>query len=445
MYAKKVFIGPVEIAGYYANLTRGFREIGVLCDFITFSPHPFGYEGESSTPKLLLLARVLNTFRGKPGSPLVLKILAALLDQILRYVWSTYAIFKYDIFIFGFGCSLLPRNLDLIILRFLGKKVISNLSHGSDARPPYIDGGYQSKNGSLQLPIDQLIALSKYKYTSTAFIQRFSAVVLGSPFSTSHFSGRKLINSFAIGLPMVALKARPSEPICPSSITHSSLLSCSRVRILHSPSHPAAKGSPLIVQAISNLIQKGYEIDLVLLQNKPHSEIIRQIQNCDFVVDQLYSDTPMAGFAAEAASFGKPAVVGGYGFEYLKQFVPDNMWPPTKTCHPDDIEQAIEDLITNREERLRLGTDAYNFVCEKWSAAEVARRYLRLIDHDIPQELWFDPSTVMYLEGWGQPADCSKANIRHMVSNIGVESLQLDHRPDLARAFLDFAGVEDVS
>ena len=70
-----------------------------------------------------------------------------------------------------------------------------------------------------------------------------------------------------------------------------------------------------------------------------------------FEIDQVYCDTPMAGFATEAAWFGKPAVVGGYGFDYLKTYVPEGMWPPSKTCHPDKIENAIESLIVNKVER----------------------------------------------------------------------------------------------
>ena len=38
----KILIGPIEIAGYYWQLTQGFRENGVRCDFVTLDEHPFG-------------------------------------------------------------------------------------------------------------------------------------------------------------------------------------------------------------------------------------------------------------------------------------------------------------------------------------------------------------------------------------------------------------------
>lgn len=440
MKAKKILIGPVEIAGFYANLARGLSDIGVTYDYITYAPHPFGYGGETKRPISLRLAKFFNGFRGKPGRPFITRAIIALPGQALQIFWGISAIFKYDIFIFGFGYSLLPRNFDLIILKLMGKIVIANLSHGSEARPPYIDGSYQSKDGSVKPTTDQLISLSKFQKKKIALIEEYADVVLGSHFSTTHFSSRKLVNWLAIGLPMVPQKA--SDAIAGRNTSAFYNDSCPRVRILHSPSHPAVKGTSLIVRAISNLKDKGYEIDLVLLKNKPNSEVIREIQCSDFVVDQLYSDHPMAGFATEAAWFGKPAVVGGYGFNTFKKLVPADMWPPSMTCHPDGIEDAIEDLIVNREKRLQLGVEAQRFVHEKWSAVAVARRFLRLIEGDIPEEWWLDPCTVTYLEGVGQTVECSQSNIRQMVARSGVDSLQLSHRPELERAFLDFAGVK---
>ena len=108
--------------------------------------------------------------------------------------------------------------------------------------------------------------------------------------------------------------------------------------------------------------KKGYPIDFVIIQGKTHSEVIYEIEHCDFIVDQAYSDTPLAGFATEAAWFGKPAVVGGYGINFLKNYIPKDMWPPSKICQPQDIEQAIESLIINIEARCSLGKKAYDFV-----------------------------------------------------------------------------------
>lgn len=440
MKNKRIFIGPHEIAGYYANLARGFREIGIDCDFITYSSHPSGYGNETKFPLLLRLARFFNKFRRNPNRPLVVRILIALPGEILTNIWGLFAIIKYDIFIFGFGYSLLPRgNWDLMILKWLGKTVVSNVMHGSDIRPPYIDGSYQSGDGSRQPEARDLLLLSMAKKRKAMAIDYYSSVVLAAPFNSAFLSSKRIVNGSMVGIPFFLESLH--SPVAAAHDSEGKFLG--RMRILHSPSHPAAKGTPLILKAIESLKVKGYTIEFIMLSGKSNLEVMREILQCDFVVDQVYSDTPLAGFATEAAWFGKPAVVGGYAFDYLNTFVPEGMWPPSKTCHPEKIEQAIEDLIVNRDERLRLGAEAQKFVQEKYNAAEVARRYLRLIEGDIPEDWWLDPNLVTYLEGAGQPVEQTKETVRQMVEQFGVESLQLSHRPDLERAFLEFADVKN--
>ena len=81
----------------------------------------------------------------------------------------------------------------------------------------------------------------------------------------------------------------------------------------------------------------------------------------------------------------------------------------------------------NREKRLQLGLEAQRFVLDKWSAVAVARRFLQLLEGDIPEEWWLEPSDVTYLEGWGQSDECSQQNIQHS-GNVrsGVESLSIE-------------------
>ncbi|PJE43430.1 MAG: hypothetical protein CUR33_09135 [Pseudomonas sp.] len=180
----------------------------------------------------------------------------------------------------------------------------------------------------------------------------------------------------------------------------------------------------------------------MLVHGRAHSEVLDEIQKCDFVVDQLYSDGPLAGFATEAAWFGKPAIVGGYSLDTIRKLAPSGMCPVSKICAPDDIQVAIEELIVDRAERLRLGREAQRFVREMWNCAEVAHRYNRLMDQDVPVSWWLHPDSILLLEGSGQSLLRTKENIRQMVNFYGVASLQLSHRPDLEAAFLKLADIE---
>ena len=48
--------------------------------------------------------------------------------------------------------------------------------------------------------------------------------------------------------------------------------------------------------------------------------VLEKMAMSDIVVDQVYCDTPMAGFATEAAINGVPVVVGGYYADVYKRF-----------------------------------------------------------------------------------------------------------------------------
>ncbi len=426
----KVFVGPNEIAGYYLRLAKGFQEIGIKCDYVVYNNHVFNYGENKKDPYLIKISKYLNKVVVKYNKFKLFKVFIGFIKEFLLTIWALNAIIKYDVFIFGFGKSLLRANFDLILLKFLNKIVISNIGHGSEARPMYIDGSYQNFDGSSYPSINNMVLGAKKSKKLIEKHQRMCTYLIGSPLSTSYFASVNFINTFALGNP-IEYEDEEVNKNSDDSICH----------ILHSPSHPAAKGSSIIIEAINSLIRKGYAIDFVLIYNKSNSEVISEIKRCDFVIDQLYSDTPLAGFATEAAWFGKPAIVGGYGINSLKSFIPPDMWPPSKICHPDEIEQAIESLIINKEERLLLGKNASDFVRGKWNAKMVASRYKQIIEGNIPENWWINPNEINYLHGAGQKIDITKKNIMNIIAKLGVKSLQLNHRPDLENAFLEFVDI----
>jgi glycosyltransferase involved in cell wall biosynthesis len=318
-------------------------------------------------------------------------------------------------------------------LKALNKKVISNLSHGSEARPVYIDGAIQNIDNGLYPSLKQLNRIAKKSKNMVSRHEKFVSYIIGAPFSTSHFSQKKFINSFILGNPSLANNLVDSKFNLNNKNPNES------IRILHSPSHPIAKGTPIIQNAILNLKKKGYKIEFILIEGLPNSKVVEEIKKCDFVIDQIYSDTPMAGFATEAAIYGKPSVVGGYGFKYLKEIIPEEFFPPSKICLPHKIEEAIESLILDKKQRVFLGKAAQDFVREKRDSTEVARRYLRIIEDDIPENWWLHPNEVIYIEGAGQSLNVTKSNIQNIIKKNGIKGLQLRHNPKLEEAFLKFS------
>jgi glycosyltransferase involved in cell wall biosynthesis len=202
-------------------------------------------------------------------------------------------------------------------------------------------------------------------------------------------------------------------------------------KILHAPSSKFSKGTADIVKAIENLRSKGYQIELAVLSGVPNSEVRAAIARCDFVVDQLYSDTPMAAFVSEAAAMGKVAIVGGYFQSDIKKYVAEEEVPPSVYVQPEEIEGAIEGLLNNPQRLLELSQEVRRFVETRWSSKAVATRYLRLINDDVPDEWWVDPQSIEYIGGCGVSKTHIAQTVAAIIETYGPSALGVDDKPKL--------------
>jgi len=411
----KVFIGLEEIAGHYSGLKKGFQDIGVECVFINLSTHPFNYGGDDEPNALISLYKNILKKKDKSTSKAIKVLLFGLLFclKLQIFIW---AILNYNVFIFAFGNSFF--NLyDLKILKLLNKKLIFAFS-GSDGRPPYIaiPGNSQS--------IEDMYHSSCKKKAKISKIEQFADVIITHP-AYAHFHEKRYIKYLLIGIPFLPLQEiKPKK-----SRTNNS------VRILHSPSNPVPKGSDRIRAAIAEMHKRGYDIEYIEITGKSHKIVIEEIQECDFVVDQVYSDTPMATFATEAAWYGKPSIVCGYYSRYIQEDYAPDVIPPSIFCHPDEICGAIEKLIVDENYRKELGEKAQYYVHARWTPEQVAKRYLQIIKGDIPEDWFSVPNDIRYLQGAGISEYHSKEIISNLIKSYGVGSLCLSDKPELEALF----------
>jgi len=420
-----VYVGPVEIAGQYAAIVAALRTQGVPSHLHLRFDHPFSYDTEPVHQGLPLRVHrwVIRTReqRQLPRFPH-----RVLLEALRRGAWCVHAvgaIVRYRTFVFAFGTTF-AGGRDLPLLRLLGKQVVVVVSNGSEARAPYVDGSRVNESGAT------IAAQTRRTRKLLARVERWADAVIGAPLSSSTLMDRSFVNYFSIGMP------RPPVDPAPPART-----SGDRVRIVHAPSNAAVKGTPLIRAAVQELVDAGLPIDYTELSGVSHDDVLARLASCDLVVDQAYSDTPMATLTAEAAAVGCPTVVGGYGWAELRRFVTDEEWPPSATCAPDRLKETIAALVADAEQRERLGRRAHDFVATQWESSVVGARLLRVLTGDIPDSWWVDPLAVTYTNGSG----LSDADARRLVAEVidagGVEALCLQHNHGLEEAFLDFAGV----
>lgn len=431
----KIFVGPWETAGYYKGLSAGLREQGEDIMFVLFHDHPFAYGGETHRPRLVTTARWIARMRPERVDGFFSKMLwwsLTLVREILLSTWSIVPILRCDAFIFGTGNSFWRGNLDLPLLKLLRKRVILQVAHGGELRPPYMDGSYQSKDGSLIPPLSFFSRRTRQYRRKIQRIERYSFVVIGSPMSSSQLASKPMINVFNLGIPTHIDTGDELSFLGQNSVKD-------EVRILHAPSHPAAKGTAQIRNAISNLRSQGMKIVYREISGAEFEVVQNALGWCDFVVDQIYSDAPLAGLGSEAALLGKPTVVGGFGLGRLVQNYPQIDFPVSLASTPTGIQDSIGKLVTDEHFRVELGKRAQEFVLTHWKRQAVASRFLMLIENRAPATWTFLPGEFHYFEGYGQDIPETKSRITALVAKFGVRSLGLDHKPSFRDELLRWA------
>jgi len=419
-------------------LKKGFDELGIDCDLFTRGTHQFKYRSVNRNPVVTLFHRTFGLYqRLYQNKSVALKACGYLIDALAVLPFFIYALFRYDVFIFTYKCSFYEHLgfIDLPILKRLDKKLIF-VFHGTDARPPYINGSFLSIKGiidsdSVKTEGKSLRLLknrTRKQKTDIIKIEKYADVIVNNP-PTSHFHEKQIISFLHIGIPY-------ENKLLPS---HVNLTEHETTTILHSPSNPQAKGTDTIRQAIISLKRKGHKIKYIEVIDQPNEVVLEKLAECDFVVDQVYTTNPMPGFVTEAAAFGKAAAICGYYFDQIHDVLPEGKIPPSHYLHPDEIEKAIEKLIVDKTYRLELGRKAQAFLLKHWYYHKVAERFLRLIADDIPDIWFYDPNDIQYVHGGCISEKHAKAVVKALVKKHGKEALYLSDKPELEKMFLEFS------
>lgn len=415
-----VLIGFREISGYCRNLRAGFEEIGVRATFVDLWEDPRGYASPTDQRGFAHLVARLHRRAIASGGPS--RAIWRFLYRSAMLVLFVSALVRYDTFVFRSSYSFFSLR-DLPLLRALGKTVI-HVYLGSDTRPSYLNGA-EVADGRLA----DLARSTADKRRLLSRVERHATWIV-SHGPSSHLHTRPFVGFLTIGLPY-PVGAESLELSRPAR---------SVVTALHAPSNLDAKGTLEVRAAVARLRAAGVGLDLREVSDISNRDVLVAIAASDFVIDQAYSDTPMATFAAEAAALGRPAVVGGYAWDELRAETPAGALPPAQLCDPSALDAAIRRLVEEPGHREELGRAARAFVRETWSPAAVARRFVQLIDGQAPPGWFVDPATIRNVTGVGLSAARARETVARLVDELGTGALQLDHNPGLRDALLAFAG-----
>jgi hypothetical protein len=421
----RVLVGPREVAGLGADWVAGLRASGAQADLVCAYGHPFAYAVSPTRGWLLPLWEKLGNWRlSLPRKRLAARLLAAALHQTASWLVVAWALRRYDAFVFLFGETLTNTRAELMLLRWLGKRVVVVFC-GSDARPAYIDG--QRFPSDRPFDADAAIVSATRQRRKVQRLERWTSVVVSAR-NTAQFLTLPFINWFALGIPR-SVQPAPLPPVTDA------------VRVLHSPSHPVLKGTAQVRETIQRLRARGVAVELVTIQGRPNAEVLQALRGCHLVVDQLYSDTPMAAFATEAASLGRAVIVCGCAAQDAASLVAPFALPPTLFVRPEDFEATLQALVQDAPRRESLGAAGAAFVAAEWTSAAVGTRLLRVLRDDIPADWWCTPADLNHVVGCGLPEAVAREHVAALIRRGGVAALQVGDKPELEQAFVHFAGV----
>ena len=142
------------------------------------------------------------------------------------------------------------------------------------------------------------------------------------------------------------------------------------IKIVHAPSNPIIKGTPLVRAAIKKLTLEGYKLEYIELTNMPNKKVLEILQNTHILINEFYAFVPgvlaiegMGNFCATITS----AEYDGYpeGAE--------NAWFQTKYW---EIYDNLKYLLDNPNKIKEYAQNGYNFVKNNFTEDKVRNFYI---------------------------------------------------------------------
>jgi glycosyltransferase involved in cell wall biosynthesis len=147
-----------------------------------------------------------------------------------------------------------------------------------------------------------------------------------------------------------------------------------RLRIVHSPTNRSTKGTELIMPVIER-VEKVRNIEFVLLEHKPHNEVIRIKETCDIAIEQVgnLGGTGYGRNSLETLALGIPTVTEMTP-DYLA-WLPEN---PFILATPETLYDRLIELIDNPELRAEKKLAGRKWVENYHSYESVHKRLMEL-------------------------------------------------------------------
>jgi hypothetical protein len=275
-----------------------------------------------------------------------------------------------DAFLFMWGDSLLPFNLDYPILKRAKKKLITAFL-GSDVR--YWQA-FEQEMESLDVadeirPFLDYLKTSRYrshyaiKKHLVDYAERYADLILSQP-GLAQLQSRPYMR---FNIPLDLSQYRFNIPNREIPL------------LLHAPSNRGIKGTTYVFEAIQKLKEEGLRFEFRLIENMQNYEIRDLLSEADIVIDELFAET-VAVLSTEAMASGTVTLVR-YMPEYAK--VPPGC--PAVNVTKDTLVEKLREIILDRNLRKHLAELGLPYVKANNDHIAVTRQILSWLEGEIEQ------------------------------------------------------------
>lgn len=265
-------IGPVEIAG----VARSIQVVLPESEIITISKHPFYQLPKTDSVSIFSSKGIAKQIYLLFGGAYFLAKISAQFKGVVYVGNLGYLISRAD-----------ERACEFSFLRRYGLKIVCVLT-GSDIRS--VTSMIQDAEKSGRENIASYIALvapslSTENHESVIqercrVINHYADIIFTSPFDQKSYLRRD---------------AKTLTPFLPAKLfsNHSQKFNdFSELIIVHAPSSPFIKGTPLVRSAVSRLRHEGFKFEYVELRNVANSDVIGHLRRAHVVLNEFYAFIP---------------------------------------------------------------------------------------------------------------------------------------------------------
>lgn len=293
--------------------------------------------------------------------PINTKSFNGLLALVIYYPYLLAKLsYRSDIFIYLWDNGFcLDREVDYKFLYAKNKKIVC-IFLGSDIRSPVLTKDYHKKlnldNSIFYLEINTNEVDEKVKKVAL-LADKYANLIFNHPKDQiSYLKSKQIQWPYMIDDKILA---RNEEKFIYKSKTV----------IIHAPSNPIGKGTPLVRAAIKKLSIEGYEFDYIELLNRPNSEVLSILENSHIAINEFYAYSPGV-FSIEAMSKFNVVVTSA---DCKDIYGADGAWLSTKYW---EIYDNLKYLLDNPAKQYEYAKRGYEYIINYCSQENVKNFYI---------------------------------------------------------------------